>query len=122
MSFILQPQTAGSGTVTSVDMTVPTFLNVAGNPITTSGTLAVTLSGLALPVSSGGTGVVTAPGAGQLLIGTGTAFNLSTLTAGSGVTITNGSGTITIAAAGGGGGATGSDIFLANNFGGFSCL
>lgn len=33
----------GSGTVTSVDMTVPSFLNVSGNPITTSGTLAVTL-------------------------------------------------------------------------------
>lgn len=34
----------GSGTVTSVAMTVPAFLSVAGSPITTSGTLAVTLA------------------------------------------------------------------------------
>lgn len=33
----------GSGTVTSVAMTVPSFLSVAGSPVTTSGTLAVTL-------------------------------------------------------------------------------
>lgn len=34
----------GTGTVTSVDMTVPSILSVSGNPITTSGTLAVTLA------------------------------------------------------------------------------
>ena len=34
----------GSGTVTSVSLTVPSFLNVSGSPITTSGTLAVTLN------------------------------------------------------------------------------
>jgi hypothetical protein len=50
---------SGSGTVTSVSQTVPSFLSVAGSPITTSGTLALTLSGSALPVSSGGTGIVT---------------------------------------------------------------
>src|SRR5579862_1093447 len=32
----------GSGTVTSVAMTVPAWLSVAGSPVTTSGTLAVT--------------------------------------------------------------------------------
>lgn len=32
-----------AGTVTSVAMTVPTFLSVAGSPVTTTGTLAVTL-------------------------------------------------------------------------------
>ena len=32
----------GSGTVTSVDMTLPSWLSVSGNPITTSGTLAIT--------------------------------------------------------------------------------
>ena len=31
----------GSGTVTSVDMSVPTGLTISGNPITTSGTLAL---------------------------------------------------------------------------------
>lgn len=35
---------AGSGTVTSVAMTVPSFLSVAGSPITGAGTLAVTLA------------------------------------------------------------------------------
>lgn len=51
-----QPAGTGTGTVTSVAMTVPTFLSVSGSPITTSGTLGLTLSGTALPVSSGGTG------------------------------------------------------------------
>jgi len=45
-----------TGTVTSVAMTVPSFLSVSGSPITTSGTLALTLSGTALPVANGGTG------------------------------------------------------------------
>ena len=45
-----------SGTVTSVSMTVPSFLSVSGSPITSSGTLAVTLSGTALPIANGGTG------------------------------------------------------------------
>lgn len=35
---------SGTGTVTSVAMTVPSFLNVVGSPITTSGTFAVTLN------------------------------------------------------------------------------
>lgn len=34
----------GSGTVTSVGLSVPSFLSVSGSPITTSGTLAVSLS------------------------------------------------------------------------------
>jgi len=41
------------GTVTSVDMTVPTGLTVSGNPITTSGTLAVALqSGYSIPTTA----------------------------------------------------------------------
>ncbi len=44
---------AGSGTVTSVDMSVPTGLAVSGNPVTTSGTLAVTYSaGYAIPTTA----------------------------------------------------------------------
>jgi len=35
---------AGTGTVTSVAMTVPSILSVAGTPVTTTGTLAVTLA------------------------------------------------------------------------------
>jgi len=48
---------ATSGTVTSVAMTVPTFLSVSGSPVTSSGTLTVSLSGTALPVANGGTDV-----------------------------------------------------------------
>lgn len=51
----------GSGTVTSVDMSVPTFLNIAGNPITTNGTLALTYSGTALPIANGGTALTALP-------------------------------------------------------------
>jgi len=46
----------GAGSVSSVAMTVPTFLSVSGSPITSSGTLAVSLSGVPLPVLNGGTG------------------------------------------------------------------
>jgi hypothetical protein len=49
----------GSGTVTSVDATVPAFLSVTGGPITTSGTLAISYSGTALPIANGGTGQTT---------------------------------------------------------------
>jgi hypothetical protein len=47
---------AGTGNVSSVGMTVPTFLSVSGSPVTSSGTLAVSLSGVPLPVLNGGTG------------------------------------------------------------------
>lgn len=49
-------------------------------------------------VNQGGTGLTTTPTNGQLLIGNGTGYTLSTLTAGTGITVTNGSGTITLAA------------------------
>jgi hypothetical protein len=49
----------GTGTVTSVAATVPAFLSVSGSPITTSGTLAISYSGTALPVANGGTGTTT---------------------------------------------------------------
>ena len=52
----------GNGTVTSVAMSVPAFLSVAGSPITTSGTLAVTYSGTPLPIANGGTGATTTSG------------------------------------------------------------
>lgn len=47
--------TTSAGTVTSVGMSVPSFLSINGTPVTTSGTLAVTLSGTALPIANGGT-------------------------------------------------------------------
>lgn len=48
------------GSVTSVGMSVPSFLSVSGSPVTTSGTLAVTYSGTALPIANGGSGQTTA--------------------------------------------------------------
>ena len=60
-------QAAASGGVTSVAMTVPTFLSVSGSPITSSGTLGVTLSGTALPVANGGTGATSLGTSPQLL-------------------------------------------------------
>ena len=42
-----------TGTVTSVDLTVPTGLSVSGNPVTSSGTLAVTYSaGYSIPTTT----------------------------------------------------------------------
>jgi len=52
------------GTVTSVAASVPAFLSIAGSPITTSGTLAITYSGTALPVANGGTGLTSGTSGG----------------------------------------------------------
>ena len=52
----------GSGTVTSVGLTAPSIFTVVGSPVTTSGTLALTYSGTALPLANGGTGATTADG------------------------------------------------------------
>lgn len=57
---------SGSGTVTSVAMSVPTGLSVSGSPVTTSGTLAVTLtSGYSIPTTSSQTNWDTAYGWGN---------------------------------------------------------
>ena len=53
----------GSGTVTSVGLTAPSIFNVGGSPVTTSGTLALTYSGTALPLLNGGTGATTSDAA-----------------------------------------------------------
>ncbi len=51
-------------------------------------------------VNQGGTGLTSTPTNGQLLIGNGTGYTLSTLTAGTGISISNGSGSITITSTG----------------------
>lgn len=79
---------SGSGTVTSVDMTVPTGLTVTGNPVTTTGTLALAYAaGYAIPTTAkqanwdtaysernqwdgGSTGLVAATGRTSLGLGT----------------------------------------------------
>ena len=55
----------------------------------------ITGSGLGItPIINGGTGTDVIPAAGQLLIGTGTAYDVNNLTAGTGLAMTNGPGTI----------------------------
>ena len=56
------------GAVSSVAATVPSFLSVSGSPITSSGTLAITYSGTALPVANGGTGVTASSGANSVVL------------------------------------------------------
>jgi hypothetical protein len=49
-----------------------------------------------LGISSGGTGLSTAPTNGQLLIGNGGVYSLGTLTPGAGISVVNGAGSITV--------------------------
>jgi hypothetical protein len=65
---------SGSGTVTSVALTAPSIFTVTGSPITSSGTLALTYSGTALPIANGGTNATATPTAGAVPYGTGTAY------------------------------------------------
>jgi len=48
-----------TGTVTSVGLSAPAFLTVGGSPVTSSGTLALTFSGTAIPAANGGTAQTT---------------------------------------------------------------
>ena len=92
---LLASNAGASGSVTSVAASVPAFLSIAGSPITTSGTLAITLSGTALPIANGGTGTTSTTFAnlttnvtGLLPIANGgTATSTPALVAGTGVTI-----------------------------------
>jgi len=54
--------------------------------------------GQPVAVLYGGTNLTATPASGQLLIGNGSGYTLSTITAGTGITVTNASGAITIAA------------------------
>jgi len=118
----------GSGTVTSVDMTVPSVFSISGNPITSSGTLALTYSGTALPIANGGSGATTAQTAmnafagavtsGSYLRGNGTnvvmsaiqAADVPTLNQNTTGTASNVTGTVAVA-----NGGTGSTSLTANN-------
>lgn len=78
-------------------------LRVANGGITTTQiaaaavNLATQVTGV-LPIANGGTGLSTTAANGQLLIGNGAGYSLSTITAGAGISVVNGAGTITIAA------------------------
>ena len=66
--------TAATGTVTSVSATVPSIFSISGSPITTSGTLAMTYSGTALPGVNGGTGLTAVGSSGNVLTSNGTSW------------------------------------------------
>lgn len=85
---------AVGGVVIASDTSGALDIQVGGvNAIEIGANASVTIGGIPFPSGS-------APTNGQLLIGNGTGFALSTLTAGSGMTITNNAGSITLAAGG----------------------
>ncbi len=91
---------SSTGTVSSVGLSAPAFLSVSGSPVTSTGTLALSYSGTALPAANGGTGQTTYSN-GQLLIGNSSGgLSKNNLTQGTGISITNGNGSITISATG----------------------
>jgi hypothetical protein len=97
---------SGSGTVTSVAATVPSFLSVTGSPITSSGTLAISYSGTALPIANGGTNSTATPTAGGVTYGTGTAIAYTAAGTTGQVLTSNGSGAPTWTAVSGTGTVT----------------
>ncbi len=58
---------SGTGTVTSISMSVPSFLSVSPSTITSSGLFEISLSSESLPISSGGTGLTSLGSANQIL-------------------------------------------------------
>tara|TARA_R110000868_G_scaffold321826_1_gene582874 strand:+ start:261 stop:1364 length:1104 start_codon:yes stop_codon:yes gene_type:complete len=87
-------------------MTVPSVLSISGSPITSSGTLALTYSGTALPVANGGTGLTAGTSGGVLAytatgtLASSTALAASALVIGGGAgaapsTTTTGTGVVT---------------------------
>lgn len=85
--------TAANFTVTNGQVDTIQGISTTSSPLFNALTLTT-----ALGVASGGTGVSGTPTAGQLLIGNGTGYSLSTLTAGTGINISNAAGAITISA------------------------
>jgi hypothetical protein len=85
---LLASNAGSTATVSSVAMSVPAFLSVAGSPITSSGTLAVTLSGTALPVANGGTSLTTLT-ANNVILGNGTSAPLFVAPSSSGNVLTS---------------------------------
>lgn len=97
-SFTFSDATTFSSNITASVLTASKVVFTdASKKLTSTGTVGV---------DQGGTGSSSTPTNGQLLIGNGTNYTLSTLTAGSGVSITNSAGGISIAATGSGGTVT----------------
>lgn len=89
---------SSSGTVTSVDMSVPTGLSVSGNPVTTSGTLAVSLqSGYSIPTN-------TSQGQWNTAYSWGDHSNggyLTSVAAGTNISVSTSGSTVTVSSTGG---------------------
>lgn len=56
LTTLLASSASTTATVSSVGVSVPAFLTVSNSPVTTSGTIAISYSGTALPIANGGTG------------------------------------------------------------------
>lgn len=67
---------AGSGSVTSVALTMPSVFSVMGSPVTSSGTFTVGYSGAPLPVANGGTGINSFGSGIATFLGTPSSANL----------------------------------------------
>ena len=100
-----------TGTVTSVGLSAPAFLTVGSSPVTSSGTLALTFSGTAIPAVNGGTAQTTyttgdllyASGANTLSkLAIGTSAQVLTVTGGAPAWGSAGAGTVTSVAVSGG--------------------
>ncbi len=86
-------QNAQSNKFSSIDVGVTSLFSVNEGGVVTDGTW----NGDKITIAYGGTGITQIPQNGQLLIGNGSSYTLSTLTAGIGITISNAPGKITIA-------------------------
>jgi hypothetical protein len=85
-----------TGTLTIGDGGDRIDINSSGWDVTNSVITGATWNGATIGTLYGGTGVTATPQDGELLIGDGLGYTLSTLTAGAGISITNGAGAITI--------------------------
>ena len=68
-NVLAQKGADGDGAVSSVGLSAPALFTVSGSPVTSSGTLALTYSGTALPFANGGTASTTAQSAINALVG-----------------------------------------------------
>lgn len=104
----------GAGTVTSVGIAPPSFLQVSNSPITTSGDITLSYSGVALPIANGGTGNNTGLAASATVLATA-----RNLTIGSTAKSFNGSANVawslTEIGAAGRGAVTGSGLTMATS-------
>jgi hypothetical protein len=97
-----------SSTITTTELSFLDGIDGLTNGILRKGTSALTTGAINLasadatgitPISKGGLGVSTTPANGQIAIGNGTGYAITTITAGAGMSVTNGVGTITLASA-----------------------